>query len=574
MNLTPKVSIAIIGGGPAALFMVKGLVELDNNNFCVTIFEKADEIGSGMPYSKYGANKEHVANVSEKELPQLFTSVSEWLGDKDEDFLKAFNINLENFHEHKVLPRLLLGEYLSAQFSILLQKAKEKDVEVNVSCNTEVEDIVYDVAINKTIVFTNTNKADQFDYAIICTGHKWPYNNEKFHPGWFDSPYPPSKLQLTANYPVAIKGSSLTAIDAIRTLALQNGIFRKDENGQLFFERKSECPNFKIVLHSLKGLLPSIRFYLEDPEVNADITLSDEETIAIKHKNDGFIPLDYIFIRNFKEPLRKRNVDFYEKIKDMSLEEFTDYIMSFRENIDPILLFKGEYNEAYKSIKRQQSIDWKEEFSILSYAINFPAKHMCAEDMLRLQKHLMPLIGIIIAMVPQQSAETLIALYDAGALEIVSVNENSTVEPHEKKGCLYRYTSETGEEVEAHYNMFIDATGQPQFPYKDFLFKGLMKNGTVSPAQMQFRSASHAQELMANNDAIEKDSVGNYWLTLPGISINDHFQVLDKFGAANNSIFIMAVPYISGLNPDFSGLDFCERASKKIAEAIEYSLSA
>ena len=30
----------------------------------------------------------------------------------------------------------------------------------------------------------------------------------------------------------------------------------------------------------------------------------------------------------------------------------------------------------------------------------------------------------------------------------------------------------------------------------------------------------------------------------------------------------MAVPYIGGLNPDYSGLDFCETASARIMQAL------
>ncbi|MBC7534323.1 MAG: hypothetical protein H7258_01360, partial [Ferruginibacter sp.] len=59
-----------------------------------------------------------------------------------------------------------------------------------------------------------------------------------------------------------------------------------------------------------------------------------------------------------------------------------------------------------------------------------------------------------------------------------------------------------------------------------------------------------------------------YYLTVPGISINDHFQVLDKFGSYNHRVYMMAVPHIGGLNPDYSGLDFCETAAKRIANAI------
>ncbi len=55
---------------------------------------------------------------------------------------------------------------------------------------------------------------------------------------------------------------------------------------------------------------------------------------------------------------------------------------------------------------------------------------------------------------------------------------------------------------------------------------------------------------------------------MPGIQINDYFQVIDQYGAANTQIYIMAVPHIAGLNPDYSGLDFCEEASKRIMKVI------
>jgi len=44
--------------------------------------------------------------------------------------------------------------------------------------------------------------------------------------------------------------------------------------------------------------------------------------------------------------------------------------------------------------------------------------------------------------------------------------------------------------------------------------------------------------------------------------------VIDPYGAYNSRIYIMAIPYIGGYNPDYSGLDFCEAASEKIRNAI------
>lgn len=64
-------NIAIVGGGPAALFMVKHIVERKITLQKLTIFERFDRLGVGMPYGKMGAGKEHLANVSANELPLL-----------------------------------------------------------------------------------------------------------------------------------------------------------------------------------------------------------------------------------------------------------------------------------------------------------------------------------------------------------------------------------------------------------------------------------------------------------------------------------------------------------------------
>ena len=77
-----------------------------------------------------------------------------------------------------------------------------------------------------------------------------------------------------------------------------------------------------------------------------------------------------------------------------------------------------------------------------------------------------------------------------------------------------------------------------------------------------------AEALNAGNNLIEKNLDGSYSLKVSGIAINDNFQIIDQYGAYNDSIYIMAVPYIGGFNPDYSGLDFCEAASQRIVEDI------
>ncbi|KQM78551.1 hypothetical protein ASE74_13700 [Pedobacter sp. Leaf216] len=562
---TAKKKIAIIGGGPSGLFMYKRLKESEVSDLEIDIFERKDYLGAGMPYSAEGANVEHITNVSDNEIPVIFNSIEDWVKIAPKEILEKFDINEEKFNEYKVLPRLFFGEYLSAQFQLLKEAAEKKGIITNIHLNCIVEDIIDFTDANKVAVIVKNQDEKHFDQVIICTGHNWPKKYEGKIPNYFDSPYPPQKLSLKLNHAVGIMGSSLTAIDALRTLARHNGSFESNEDGTYAYHLESE--GFKLVMHSRSGLLPAIRFHLADSHLGKDETLSKAEIQESIAENCGFLPLDFVFERNFKAMFIKKDPSFYELIKNMNLEAFVGAMMGFREKMEPFELFKKEYDEAAESIEKRESIYWKEALAVLSFAMNYPAKYLSAEDMERLQKVLMPLISIVIAFVPQSSCRELLALHNAGVLSIIAVGDDAVVKPLETGGADYSYKV-ADKEVTVHFDTFVDCIGQPHLSFDDFPFKSLINKGTVSPARLQFKSAENGKAQVKENDLVTEEKDNMYYLTVPGITINDHFQVVDKKGEANQRIYIMAVPYIGGYNPDYSGIDFCEAASEAVLKSI------
>ncbi|WP_231427562.1 FAD/NAD(P)-binding protein [Pedobacter sp. Leaf250] len=566
---TTKKRIAILGGGPCGMFIYKRLIESGLKNLEIEIFERKAHLGSGMPYSSEGAEKEHITNVSDNEIPVIFNSIEDWIKTAPESTLKEFDIDSVKFNEYKVLPRLFFGEYLSAQFDLLIKEAARKSITTKVHLNTNVTDVFDDKKAGTVKVMIEGKDELIFNEIMICTGHNWPKKYEGKIPNYFDSPYPPKKLAKQYNHPIALKGSSLTAVDAVRTLARNNGNFTQKEDGTYLFKLDPKSSEFKIVMHSRNGLLPAIRFHLEDSHLGKETTLSKNEIQKCVKENGGFISLDFVFEKNFKEQFKEKEPKFYERIKDMDLETFVNAMMDYREKLPPFDLFKKEYAEAEKSIEKRESIYWKEVLAVLSFAMNYPAKYLPAEDMIRLQKVLMPLISIVIAFVPQSSCRDLMALHDAGVLDIVSVGEDSRVEPNPDGGATYYYEDEDGKEISKSYEMFVDCVGQPHLSFDDFPFKGLINDGTISPATLQFKDAEKGKlEFEKKNKLVKQTAEGNYDLSVPGITINDYFQVVDKNGDANERIFILAVPYIGGYNPDYSGIDFCEAASEQVMMKI------
>ncbi|WP_461452868.1 FAD/NAD(P)-binding protein [Mucilaginibacter sp.] len=560
--------IGIIGGGPSSMFMLKRLVESGRSDFSIDIFEKKSKLGVGMPYSDEGACREHITNVSGNEIPDLVTTVEDWVG-MNYKVANNYDISVKKFNEYKVLPRLLFGEYLSQQFDLLLIKAGELGMKVNVHYQTQINDISYVAASGNVKLYTLNEEVFTFDKVIVCSGHYWPKYHEDKVPGYFDSPYPPIKLANLVNHTIAIRGASLTAIDALRTLALNNGSFSYDSMGKKVYRLKENCSEFRIVLHSRNGMLPAVRFHLEDSHLAKDSVLDQKEVEAVRAQNDGFLPLDYVYKRNFLDGLKIHRPDFYELIKDLSMEDFVELMMIRREETPAFDLLKAEYAEAQRSIKLKRSVYWKEMLAILSFAMNYPAKYFSAEDMLRLQKTLMPLVSIVIAFAPQDSVEEMIALHEAGILQLIKVGEKSEVRPDEKGGVNYRYFDETGQKVSLHYNTFIDCIGQPHLNFDEIPFPGLISKQIIAAARIKFRNKQIAKTYLdkgAKN--VYRDDSGDFYLKVPGITIDDHFRVVDNSGAINEKIYMMAVPFIGGFNPDYSGLDFGEAASARIIEKL------
>jgi uncharacterized NAD(P)/FAD-binding protein YdhS len=568
--LKSKQRIAILGGGPSGLFMLKQLVNANSSDITVDIFEKKHQLGVGLPYSTDGARDEHITNVSGNEIPELVTSVAEWIAGAPKALLDRFDITPKKYNDYKVLPRLLFGHYLSAQFELLKEKAEAQGILNQIHFESLVTDIIDYPQQGIVQVEINGDKLFEYDQVIICTGHRWPPRHEGKVPGYFDSPYPPTKLLLKLNHPVAIKGASLTAIDAIRTLARANGEFIVAEDGHhRTYNVAADSAGFKMVMHSRNGLLPAVRFHLEDPHLSKDATLSIEEMQCYRDEHGGFLSLDYLFEENFKAQFKDKRPKFYEQIKDMDLETFVTTMMDMRESKDPFDLLKAEYAEAEKSIEKERSVYWKEMLAILSFAMNYPAKYLSAEDSLRLKKVLMPLISIVIAFVPQSSVEEMLALHQAGVLELVSVGEDSHADPEKHGGVTYYHTDSDGNEHKVRYNTFVDCVGQPHLEYEDLPYKSLINKETFIKARLQFKESTNAKTLMEEgNSDIETDNKGNYYLNVPGIAINDNFQPVDAYGAYNPRIYMMAVPYIGGFNPDYSGLDFCEASSERIIKSM------
>ena len=550
------------------MFVLKRLLEAAPASLRVEIFEAGGRLGQGMPYSEEGATREHITNVSANELPDLPSPLHHWVRSLPQSVLDEYGIQRASFDEEKVLPRLLFGRYLHETFAALIARAREAALPVEVHYHCRVVDLC-DLPEKAALeVVTEHGERLEFDQVVICTGHRWPHEDDDPSSGYFSSPYPPAKIARRMNHPVALRGSSLTAVDAIRTLARHNGSFGRSPSGELGFERDPESPDFAVIMHSRNGLLPCVRFHLEDPQVVGVDLLGKDDYRAIRRENDGFVPLDAVFESDFKAQIRERDPVLYERIQEMTLEQFVEAAMRSRERQEPFALFRAEYQEGRRSVALDRPIPWKEAISILSFSMNYPAKYFSAEDMLRLKQTLAPLIAVVIAFLPHGACEELLALHDAGALDLVEVGAESRVERQEGGGIVYYYGDDASPAARP-FATFVDCVGQPALAWDELPFPTLLSQGVFSQATVRFRDSRQGEiHAKGQPDDVRREPDGGLRLLLPGVAIDDAFRPLDSQGRPHSRVQLMAVPYMGGHNPDYSGVDFCEEASQRIVAAM------
>lgn len=117
--------IAIIGSGPTGIYTFYSLL---NNAapLSITVFEKADQPGVGMPYSDEDNSRLMLANIASIEIPPIFITYLDWLKQQSAAHLARYSVDSEKLHDRQFLPRILLGEYFHDRFLAVVAEAKRR----------------------------------------------------------------------------------------------------------------------------------------------------------------------------------------------------------------------------------------------------------------------------------------------------------------------------------------------------------------------------------------------------------------------------------------------------------------
>ncbi|RXG11207.1 FAD-NAD(P)-binding protein [Leeuwenhoekiella aestuarii] len=572
-------NIALIGSGATALYFLKHLADNVYNLKCsveeIAVFEKGIYMGMGMPYNPETTDRYNLANISSEEIPELPESFGDWLRKQDIETLNAYNIKVFPIDDAEVYSRIALGAYFQEQYKVLIKRLTKKGIQVNQIQEETVKDIVFNEEHKSWIIKTQKLDFLNFHKVIIATGHQWE-QKDIVAINYFSSPWPIHKLlpQKGTYYtkPIGILGASLSAFDVVTSLSHRHGTFQ-NRNGELTFKLNPQAKGFKILLHASSGWLPHLQYEQEYPKREIYRHTTRKKLLTLRDRN-GFLNIDTFFDKVCRPALIRalKKDKLLELAKNLEVDQtgFKDFIQCMSDLHEYTDSFEGMRKErvaARKSIEEKKPIHWKETLDDLMYCLNFHAELLSAEDHLFFKLEVMSFLMNVIAALPLSSANILLALYDAGCIDLIS-GKVTRIDPNAKKQItVLKVEKEDGTAETYAYTMFVDCTGQKNLEISQFPFPALVKNGKVRKARAAFVNDECVKELSCkvDKDLIFKENTISYLYT-GGVDIDAGYRLVAANGNPNDSIYDISFTHTSGCRPYSYGLQACDATSKILIE--------
>ena len=513
--------IAIVGTGPTGIYTLFSLLD-SKIPLCITLFEKASLAGVGMPYREDDNSNLMLANIASIEIPPLTSTYLQWLCEQDKTFLARFAVNKETLHDRQFLPRILLGQYFKDQFLALVALAADRGFKVSVYKSCEVTDLQASTQGVK-LWAEGIKGAQLFDFAVIATGHVWP-DDAKATQHYFPSPWSGLLGTQVAAGKIGIMGTSLSAIDAAMAVVAQHGEFVEDNDKTLRFNLKPASKELSITLMSRSGVLPEADFYCPIPYEPLAVVTSQAIEHAIAAGTKGL--LDRIFKLVAKEitladPVWSKRIALHT----LDADRFSCAYFKDRERYDAFRWAQYNLAEVERNRQERRTVAWRYTILRLHEAVQDIVPHLDDADRERFMQGLCKVFIDNYAAIPPESIRRLLALRDAGVIDILALGHHYAMDVQEERtlilSCGKRHS----------FDVFIDARGQRPLQTKDLPFPRLRQ-----------------QLLLAGEDTPQLGD--DYILLAPDV--------------ARGRIAFAALPYLMHDHPFVQGIT----ASAEIGEAI------
>jgi uncharacterized NAD(P)/FAD-binding protein YdhS len=468
--------VAIVGTGPTAIYALKHLLESDAP-MDIHLFEREREIGTGMPYRE-GANlPQMLSNIGSREVPPVVETLEGFLRSCDAATLREFGIEGYEIGPETFYPRLVLGRYFMAQIAAMIARARGSGHGLEVRARHAVTDII-PAPDGVVVQFETPHAADvaTFDHVIIATGHHWSARTDASGV-LLHAPWPAERLRRFAGSHVGILGSSLTAIDTAIALASFHGRF-EEADAVRWLPNSADSP-FRMAMLSRRGLLPDADWFYPLPLPDLpSFNPSAVERLA----QPGLLSSAHALLA---KDLQRLDPAYAAGTRPDRIEGYADRHFADR-------LTKGGWSAAKTGL--EEAATDRDARRTAAWRMALLAAHLVYEDVLpRLTKEeralfdreLRPVFSDVYASVPHRSIRRMLALHEAGVLELHGLGDSYTIRP---EGQGVRISGRSGEHWFDH---LIDARGQSAAALDDLGFPTLSKRSRFDPETLRVTSDIH-----------------------------------------------------------------------------------
>jgi uncharacterized NAD(P)/FAD-binding protein YdhS len=459
------IKLCIIGSGAMGTYLLKRLVS-QKLPVSIDVFECADEVGTGMPYRE-GMNADYMlCNAFSREIPPVTRPLIDWLESQPPRELGEWELSTHDLSPRAFYPRTLIGEYLGSEFADLCSQARDAGFDLTIHTGCKVEDV--SIARKQALV-TYTNSGDDsqqhFDIVLIATGHTWscePMIDE----ARLVSPWPYTNIEALPQGPIGVLGSSLSAIDVVVALGHAHGEF-EDHNDRITWHPNESDSDLRVTMVSRNGVMPEGDFYYPFPYEPLRHLTKDAVATEIAKGKDGLLQRTFALLC---AELDAADPEYLEHLgqEARTLEGFAPAYFASRREIGGLLAVKENLAEMRKLMRERETVPHRYALLRGHEVFGDILPHLSDEEYKQFTEALMPVFGDCYAAVPHVSLARIIAMYDAGVLELLATAEDATFNQSDNG----QVTVET-EDGSRTFQALVDARGQSTKPLSELPFPSL-----------------------------------------------------------------------------------------------------
>lgn len=457
--------IAIVGAGPMATYTLKALVSSETP-LHITVFEASERVGCGMPY-RAGTNANYMyCNAFSKEIPSITQPLVAWLHDQDDDYLERWDLERSDIDAWVFYPRVMLGEYLQSEFDQLCRDGRSAGHTIVIATASEIVDVVpVGDHIELSVLTQGGEEQIPFTHVVLATGHSWP-SDPRIGSVELVSPWPYTNITDLEPGRIGVLGSSLSAIDVIIALGHEHGTFMEDGDKVNWFV-KTGRESMSITMVSHRGVMPEPDFYYVYPYEALRHVSAEAVAYERAQGSDGL--LDRVFALLMAE-LDEADPDYVAALGEhaRTVDGFADAYFEDRERMGGLRALRETLRQSLASIEDKET--QRHRYALLRGHESFEPilEHLDDDDWQALSSKLLPVFADCYAAIPHVSVRRILALYDAGVLDIIPTGPDGSFSKAGDRSVVVNTI-----DGDIRFDALVDARGQAAAPLADLSFPHL-----------------------------------------------------------------------------------------------------